>query len=421
MESCGHPRFPLCHSGVRRYAADLLAICVLIPDNFRLVSMLPLQIFKCPNTARPAGLRQVVLLQLTALMLVLAAPAAAWAQAAAEPNTAPGPQPPLTPLLQQLTAREFSQRQQAVTQLQQFAGSVNGLQQLGSALAANPAPEVARRILEVLEHHFSVTDSSTPEICATADILEQAALAKRWDIAETSSQILDRLWTTRVNVAVAELVRLKAPLQPKDPRLLWQEYGPDAAPGFALNPNSNSILRIYIDEHWPESPRAFELLKRLSGMGRFGRISIYSIQGNSLTAEQKSTIKSLFGDTRVQERGRVCLGILQEPFFGEDSGVLIGSVEKNSSADKAGLEGGDLITSMNDQPLQDFDDLVTRLKECQVGQQIRLEVTRSQQRQRLQRMLNPAQLPPEPPPAAPAKREVVVTLQGWYPPDPTEN
>lgn len=86
----------------------------------------------------------------------------------------------------------------------------------------------------------------------------------------------------------------------------------------------------------------------------------------------------------------MCLGILQEPFFGEDSGVLIGSVEKNSSADKAGLQGGDLITSMNDQPLQDFDDLVTRLKECQVGQQIRLEVVRSQQRQRLQRMLNPA-------------------------------
>ncbi|MFN5731966.1 MAG: hypothetical protein ACK48R_08990, partial [Planctomyces sp.] len=92
--------------------------------------MLPLQIFKCPNTARPAGLRQVVLLQLTALLLVLAAPAAVRAQAAAEPDTAPGPQPPLTPLLQQLTAREFSQRQQAVTQLQQFAGSVNGLQQL---------------------------------------------------------------------------------------------------------------------------------------------------------------------------------------------------------------------------------------------------------------------------------------------------
>ncbi|MFN5433510.1 MAG: hypothetical protein ACK5ES_03020, partial [Planctomyces sp.] len=103
MESCGHPRFPLCHSGVRRYAADLLAICVLIPDNFRLVSMLPLQIFKCPNTARPAGLRHVVLLQRPAVWVVLAAPAAASAQAPAEPDTAPGPQPPLTPLLQQLT------------------------------------------------------------------------------------------------------------------------------------------------------------------------------------------------------------------------------------------------------------------------------------------------------------------------------
>lgn len=264
-----------------------------------------------------------------------------------------------------------------------------------------------------------MTDFNSAEICATSDILEQAALAERWDIAETSRQVLDRLWTTRVNVAVAELVRMKAPLQPKDPQLLWREFGSDNTPAFALNPNSNSILRIFIDEYWPQSPRAFELLQRLSGMSRIGRVSIYSIQGNSLTAEQKSMLKSLFGDTRVQERGRVCLGIIQEPFFGEDSGVLIGNVEKNSSAANAGLESGDVITKMNDEPLQDFDDLVTRLKQYQVGQQIRLEVIRVQQPRF--RGLQIPNAPPEQPPAVPARREVVVTLQGWYTREAPEN
>jgi hypothetical protein len=439
MESGGDTRFPLCPVRPKRYSAIPLAISVHTPDNFRLVSMLPLQFSKCPQTAPPASSANARLLQLTVALLVLAIPAITGAQTPGTADIATDSQqalpqssqpqstetayelPALAPLLEQLAAPEFSQRQQAVTQLRQFADSVDGLQQLGSALAANPAPEIARRILEVLEYHFSVTDYSTPQISATADILEQAATSARWDIAETARQILDRLWTTRVNVAVAELVRMKAPLRPKDPRLLWRESGTDAVPAFGFNPDSDSILRIFIDEFWPQSPRAFELLQRLAGMGRYGRVSIYSIQGNNLTDEQLATIKAIFGDTRVQARGRVCLGILQEPFFGEGTGVLIGNVEKDSSADKAGLEGGDVITKMNDEPVQDFDDLVTRLKQCRVGEEIRLEVIRSQQRLRLQRMLNPAPLPPEQPPAGPAKREVTVKLQGWYLPDPPEN
>jgi len=367
--------------------------------------------------------------------------------------------PAIAPLLQQLNAPEFTTRQQAATQLQQFAGSADGIKQLGDALAASPTPEIARRILDILEHQFSNADISSPATFTTAEILEQAAQAERWDIAETTRQTLDRLWTTRVNVAVVELVRLKVPLRPQDPRLLWQELAPDAVPGFQLNPNSNSLLRIFIDQSWPQTPRAMALwqelapdavpgfqlnpnsnsllrifidqswpqtpramalLQRLAALGKTGRVSIYSIQGHPLTPEQLASVKAIFGDTRVQDRGPVCLGILQEPIFGigNDSGVLIGQVEKGSSADNAGLAGGDLITKMNDEKLTDFEDLVTRLKQHQVGDKIRLEVIRSRQTDMRRRIFEQNPDRPAQPATPPVPREVVVTLQGWYTPDP---
>jgi len=383
--------------------------------------MLPHQTLRCPPVTRRPLRRIAVLLACTLLL-----PAVATAQSNPDSETVPARAqtapalPAIAPLLQQLNAPEFTTRQQAATQLQQFAGSADGIKQLGDALAASPTPEIARRILDILEHQFSNADISSPATFTTAEILEQAAQAERWDIAETTRQTLDRLWTTRVNVAVVELVRLKVPLRPQDPRLLWQELAPDAVPGFQLNPNSNSLLRIFIDQSWPQTPRAMALLQRLAALGKTGRVSIYSIQGHPLTPEQLASVKAIFGDTRVQDRGPVCLGILQEPIFGigNDSGVLIGQVEKGSSADNAGLAGGDLITKMNDEKLTDFEDLVTRLKQHQVGDKIRLEVIRSRQTDMRRRIFEQNPDRPAQPATPPVPREVVVTLQGWYTPDP---
>lgn len=383
--------------------------------------MLPHQTLRCPPVTRRPLRRIAVLLACTLLL-----PAVATAQSNPDSETVPAQAstapalPAIAPLLQQLTAPEFTTRQQAATQLRQFADSADGLKQLGDALAASPAPEIARRILDVLEHQFSNADISSPATFTTAEILEQAALAERWDIAETARQTLDRLWTTRVSVAVVELVRLKAPLRPQDPRLLWQELAPDAVPGFLLNPSSNSMLRIFIDQSWPQTPRAMALLQRLAALGKTGRVSIYSIQGHPLTPEQLASIKAIFGDTRVQDRGPVCLGIIQEPALGlgNDTGVLIGQVEKGSSADNAGLTGGDLITKMNDEKLTDFDDLVTRLKQHQVGDKIRLEVIKSSKSDMRRRIFEQNPNLPAQPAIPPVPREVVVTLQGWYTPDP---
>ena len=85
-------------------------------------------------------------------------------------------------------------------------------------------------------------------------------------------------------------------------------------------------------------------------------------------------LKGNFGDTRIAERGRVCLGVQNEPRFGGTVGIFVGNVQKGSSAAVAGIQPGDLILGLNGEQLSDFDDLVVRLQKFDVGDKITLQV-----------------------------------------------
>lgn len=50
-------------------------------------------------------------------------------------------------------------------------------------------------------------------------------------------------------------------------------------------------------------------------------------------------------------------------YFGVKNGVLVGSVEADSPAAKAGLKAGDVITSVNDSPVAGTDELVAALRD----------------------------------------------------------
>lgn len=192
---------------------------------------------------------------------------------------------------------------------------------------------------------------------------------------------------------------------------------------FGADPTSDQHLKIYIDETWPTDPRAFQLLQRLQGLAVWSRIggglvSLYKIDGNPLSVEQTALLKGIFGDLRIQERGRVCLGVLQDGLVDGGVGVPIGRVEKDSSADRAGLKSGDLIQALNGQKLRDFDDLVKLLRQFKVGDTITMTV--------LPQVFTPRRgfgvpFPPDEPPnpddGTRTPKEVKVTLRGWYEPD----
>lgn len=327
----------------------------------------------------------------------------------------------LQALIQDLASPQFETRQAAIRELATLAQSAETVPAFARIVREQGNPEVVRRILEVLEQQFRTVPFDSKEAVALADLLEESAGSATWYVSESATDVLNRQWMRRVEVAVAELSRLKVPLQPSDPALLWQSGGAARFGRFQVDPTEDQVLKIYVDEHWPADPRAFELLKRLEPLGsdafltRPARVILYRIDGNPLTLEQTALLKGLFGDTRVQDRGRVCLGVVQEPLMEEGRGILISKVEGGSSAAMAGLKGGDLILALNGEELSDFEELVRLLRQFRVGDTVTLKVASGNQR--FQRFEVPRPDSPDdadPPKPANGARDVSVKLKGWY-------
>lgn len=357
--------------------------------------------------------------RLTAALLVCMASCAAWAQ---DPPSAAPATPDISATLTQLSAPEFGRRQQAVQSLRSLTETTEGIRALGQAIETHPDPETVRRVIDVLEIAYRDADFRQLQAFEVSEILERAALSGRWYLAEAAREILDRLWTRRVEIAITELNRLKIPMEPRDPTLLWQAPERQSSM-FGSDPTTNQHLKIYIDETWPADPKAFQLLQRLQGLAAWSRIggglvSLYKIDGNPLTVEQTALLKGIFGDLRIQERGRVCLGVLQQSMFESGKGVLIGQVEKGSSADRAGLRSGDMILALNGEELSDFEELVKLLRQFKVGDTITMTVLPQVVTQRRNFEVP---FPPEEPPGTEKEpkqpKDMQVTLRGWYEPE----
>lgn len=292
------------------------------------------------------------------------------------------PSQPLSPaaaqaLIDDLSAATFTQRQSAARALRPHITQPELLRVISAALQAETQPERIRRLVELLEESFRTSDYRSAAAALTAETLEQAAASDKWYLSEAAQKVLERLWRRRVEVAVLELRRLRVPLEPTDPQELWRMA--DSRQPLPGGQASRQPMRIYIDEHWPADPRAFALLGRLRGLGNSqviggGLISIYRLEGHPLTVEQTAVLKGIFGDFRVQDRGRVCLGVTSDT-MGASTGVRIGAVQPGSSADKAGLKAGDFVSSLNGIPLSGFEELVTLLRDYKVGDKVTLRIS----------------------------------------------
>ncbi len=282
--------------------------------------------------------------------------------------------------IEQLRSPEFSVRQKSM----EILNSVNSEQisLLAEAIQNHADNEVARRCVELLERRYAVGDRNSEIVSQASETLETASKSDRWFIAEAARDSLERHWKRRVEIALLELQKLGAPMSPKDPTKLWDRSNEYTGPFNRQDPTSENHLKIFVDEYWKTGPRGFELLQRLSSlvsrdfMSGTSHVSMYVIDGHPLEHEQIAELKAIFGDTRVSERGRVCLGISHQPLNNDQGGVEVSNIQRDSSAAKADIQQADVLLKFDGKPLKDFDQLISVLKAYRPDDEVTFEVMR---------------------------------------------
>jgi serine protease Do len=97
-------------------------------------------------------------------------------------------------------------------------------------------------------------------------------------------------------------------------------------------------------------------------------ISVY----NQIISQGRVTRGSI-GVTFLEDSGTNPITLKE---LGAPYGVVIGSVEPGSPAEKAGLKGGDVITSVNGKPIKTGSDLVNPIAQAPIGSKVKLSYVR---------------------------------------------
>jgi S1-C subfamily serine protease len=120
----------------------------------------------------------------------------------------------------------------------------------------------------------------------------------------------------------------------------------------------------------------------LEGAAQIGRLMTLIARGLA-TAPQPPPFQ-IYQGAQVEGQRRVnlraYLGTVPEYGADDVKGVLLSSVTKNSPADKAGLQGGDVIVELAGKTIDNVYDYTYAIEALKVGQQTSVSVLRDGQR-----------------------------------------
>ena len=349
---------------------------------------------------RPGAIR-VLLLSHILLLIIAAMPAVVAIAGLPEGDTADGD---FSRLLEQLESSSFSVRRQALESLK--AIPADQIELLGPSAQQHHSADVAARIVETLEYHYLNEDYTIRSAASLA--LESLVNADRQLIAEHARNALDRNWRIRIDLAAEELVKFGAILKRDDLE--------EDSPLRGWRSGSSRSLKVILTEDWHGGEQGLDVFRRMVALlgphtFSYSGLSVFLIDGHTLTDEEVNELKNLLGDTRIAPRGKVVLGITgmqQAP--GNSEGCLIDEVEPFGSAHSAGLEPGDLITDINGTGIEDFRALVTQLKQYDVNDVLDVKVVRNYRGQLYNNLFGRRETPN---PQGIKVEVVKVKLKGW--------
>ena len=278
------------------------------------------------------------------------------------PSAAVIPKPSLDEVeqwIRDLNAPEFAKREAATRQL--IAAGPDATELLVKG-AQSASLETTCRISTILRSWYTSGKEELVEPAETA--FEQLTQSKNRHIAVRSFAILDQYkLTIRQDRALTAIQKLGGQVKYLEART--QLRGP-----------SEPEFMIMLGRQWTGGDEGLKYVRRL-----FGISALYlthdrktlKVTTPGITDEGLAALQREMPQLRVQYRGSAFVGITQDQ---RAAICRVMDIERNSPADLAKLERGDVITHFNGQPIADFEALIDFIKDKQPGDVVKLDVLR---------------------------------------------
>uniref|UniRef100_A0A7C4LL63 PDZ domain-containing protein n=1 Tax=Schlesneria paludicola TaxID=360056 RepID=A0A7C4LL63_9PLAN len=234
--------------------------------------------------------------------------------------------------------------------------------------AQTAAPNQLREIVAILEELMLSSDVRVSELAEES--LEELAGSPVRSAADLAARILLRNATLRHNRAMAHLDCLGATVHVA----VHQELRTDArAPDFSASPRTHLTTRLVIlDGNWLGGDPGLKHIGRLFP----GDLLMVHVDDDAAVSEAGlQQLRIARPDTVIRRPDQGCLGI---SYSRDSSDTVVTGVVPNSPADRAGLRPGDVILSIDNEPLRQFQQLSTLTRERRPGDAIRLVLNRYQ-------------------------------------------
>jgi hypothetical protein len=234
--------------------------------------------------------------------------------------------------------------------------------------AQTAAPNQLREIVAILEELMLSSDVGVSELAEES--LEELARSPVRSAADLAARTLLRNATLRHNRAMAHLDRLGATVHVA----VHQELRTDArAPDFSASPRTHLTTRLVIlDGNWLGGDAGLKHIGRLFP----GDLLMVHVDDDAAVSEAGlQQLRMARPDTLIRRPDQGCLGI---SYSRDSSDTVVTGVVPNSPADRAGLRPGDVILSIDNEPLRQFQQLSTLTRERRPGDAIRLVLNRYQ-------------------------------------------
>lgn len=113
------------------------------------------------------------------------------------------------------------------------------------------------------------------------------------------------------------------------------------------------------------------------------KISLTAVEGIGYSIASdvaKPIIEELMNSTNTPTLGAYITSVSEEVAKQNNlpqAGVLVQQIIPNGSANKAGIQAGDLITSFNGSPVFNTEQLINAVKKCKIGQNVNVTIVRN--------------------------------------------